>query len=311
MYRGPGRQYFDEVARRTGFRISGLEKAYRLVEILLRFQDDEILRDRLALKGGTALQFIYLGGRRLSVDADFNILGAERDKMLATRRELQRVLPLLFKALGYDFNDPANDYALLAYDLHYDTATGGRDLIKVEINTIERIPILGTVQKKFDHPFALGSFSLSTYPLEELAAGKTRAFLQRGGPKDLFDVAMLGTTLGPEIDSPARELAVLYCALGMVDLRTRSVQVEVDTQQVRNVLLPLLSGEFSDADTVVARANRFIRPLQKLTERERTFLEAFFDERRFDPESLLEDVPHRSDVAKHPVAKWVLRKRKA
>lgn len=56
-HRGPGRDHFEGLAADTGFRIGELEKAYRLVEVLGRFQDDPLLRDTLALKGGTACTF--------------------------------------------------------------------------------------------------------------------------------------------------------------------------------------------------------------------------------------------------------------
>jgi predicted nucleotidyltransferase component of viral defense system len=54
------------------------ELDYRLVHALSAIYTDPFLRDRLYLKGGTALNKLYLpGANRLSVDLDFNAVGTK------------------------------------------------------------------------------------------------------------------------------------------------------------------------------------------------------------------------------------------
>ena len=54
------------------------ELDYRLVHALHAIYTDPFLRDRLYLKGGTALNKFYLPGTsRLSVDLDFNAVGSK------------------------------------------------------------------------------------------------------------------------------------------------------------------------------------------------------------------------------------------
>jgi predicted nucleotidyltransferase component of viral defense system len=58
----------------------------RLGELLRAVRQDAILRDRLVLKGGTALNLCYGSPQRLSVDLDFNDIGAsEREQMQSDR----------------------------------------------------------------------------------------------------------------------------------------------------------------------------------------------------------------------------------
>jgi len=68
----------------TGFRPEILEKALHLLTLLEGFNRHPFLRDRIALKGGTALNLFLLDLPRLSVDIDLNYIGAlDRETMQA------------------------------------------------------------------------------------------------------------------------------------------------------------------------------------------------------------------------------------
>lgn len=63
------------------------ELDYRLVHALGAIYTDPFLRDRLYLKGGTALNKLYLpGASRLSVDLDFNFYQASSVSLPAILR---------------------------------------------------------------------------------------------------------------------------------------------------------------------------------------------------------------------------------
>ena len=66
----------QKIQRETGFNPGFIEKVYQLTRILAAIYSDRNLKGNLALKGGTALNFIYLDIPRLSVDLDFNFIGA-------------------------------------------------------------------------------------------------------------------------------------------------------------------------------------------------------------------------------------------
>jgi hypothetical protein len=60
----------------TGFRPEVLEKVIHLLTLLTGFNQHPLLRERVALKGGTALNLFILDLPRLSVDIDLNYVGA-------------------------------------------------------------------------------------------------------------------------------------------------------------------------------------------------------------------------------------------
>ena len=78
----PSPEQLAGLARRTGYRAEALEKVVRLLDLLAEVQRHPLLSRVLVLKGGTALNLGFGRPRRLSVDLDFNYVGAlERDEM--------------------------------------------------------------------------------------------------------------------------------------------------------------------------------------------------------------------------------------
>ncbi len=65
---------FQELSQKTSFQVDLLEKVYRLTELLNELTSTG-LEDLLVLKGGTAINFIYLDIPRLSVDIDMDYSG--------------------------------------------------------------------------------------------------------------------------------------------------------------------------------------------------------------------------------------------
>ena len=59
-------------SRATGFRPEVLEKAARLLSLLNAFRDHPFLCERIALKGGTAVNLFMFDMPRLSGDIDLN-----------------------------------------------------------------------------------------------------------------------------------------------------------------------------------------------------------------------------------------------
>ena len=77
----------NELAREaaaTGFQTEPLEKVILLLELLEAIRSHPFLKERVVLKGGTALNVFKFDVPRLSVDIDLNYIGAvDRDGMLA------------------------------------------------------------------------------------------------------------------------------------------------------------------------------------------------------------------------------------
>ena len=63
-------------ATATGFQTEPLEKALRLLELVETLRSHPFLKNRIALKGGTAINLFVFDAPRLSVDIDLNYIGA-------------------------------------------------------------------------------------------------------------------------------------------------------------------------------------------------------------------------------------------
>ncbi len=128
----------------------------------------------LALKGGTAIQGFEFGFKRLSVDIDLNYVGsAVKADMIEERPEIGKALLFLLKDLGPRVDTPRETYALTQFDSHFVNRSGGLDHLKVEVNFLERLPVVAVAKRHFYHPFEdIGPFPVLGYRAEELFAGK-------------------------------------------------------------------------------------------------------------------------------------------
>lgn len=73
-------------AEESGFVRDTLEKVYRLVDILEYINQNSLLKNTLALKGGTAINLLAFNLPRLSIDIDLDYCKeASRDEMLQER----------------------------------------------------------------------------------------------------------------------------------------------------------------------------------------------------------------------------------
>lgn len=82
----------------TGFHANILEKVWRLLSVLQRINSDTYLKNKVALKGGTALNLFFFDVPRLSVDIDLNYMGPiETEKMLSERPQVEAAMEELFR----------------------------------------------------------------------------------------------------------------------------------------------------------------------------------------------------------------------
>ena len=166
------------------------ELDYRLVHALQAIYADPFLCDRLYLKGGTALNKLYLPGpNRLSVDLDFNAVGP-RERVLRERTQIsQTVMRALERQdSDYDFTYRWRYEQASVYARFLPLSGAARQRLKVEISFIERFAILGREERTllivpFDEPLVI-----NTYHLEELTSTKLRALHDRRKGRDIYDL---------------------------------------------------------------------------------------------------------------------------
>jgi len=185
------------------------ELDFRLVHALQAVYADPLLCDRLYLKGGTALNKLYLpGANRLSVDLDFNAIG-RREQVLRERTPIGEAVAAVLRQ-----QDPRYD---LTYRWRYDQVTlyaryapltgGAPQRIKLEISFIERFAILGKVERPLLLALLDEPVVVHTFRLEELVSTKLRALFDRRKGRDIYD---LYRAAGLDLDRPAVRKMVLY-----------------------------------------------------------------------------------------------------
>ena len=153
--------------RGEGYRLDTLEKVLRLLELLDEIAQDPVLSQRLALKGGTALNVFYLDLDRLSVDIDLNYVGAlDLAAMERERPEVDAAVDRLFASHGTvsAAGPPGTQEASGSRATR--SALGGNASLELDLNYMARQPLFGAVRMESRILGRVGtgafSFSIST-----------------------------------------------------------------------------------------------------------------------------------------------------
>ncbi|MCD6092542.1 MAG: nucleotidyl transferase AbiEii/AbiGii toxin family protein [Candidatus Aenigmarchaeota archaeon] len=153
------------------------EHDYRILFLLKDIYSHPFLSNRLCLKGGTAINKLFLKETsRLSIDLDFNIIG-EKEQVFKERKEIKGKLIEMLRRQKMEKIEVKSRYEELTVSGRYKPIFGEKQKIKLEISYIERIPILDPVEKEMKIP--LGKIRVKTYRIEELLATKIRALYDR------------------------------------------------------------------------------------------------------------------------------------
>lgn len=128
--------YLSKKAEEMGFVRDTLEKVTRLADILEYLNTNPILKDSLALKGGTAINFTIFNLPRLSVDIDMDyLISNSREEMLKNREVINNTINRYMLSQGYIQNlKTKNSHSLDSWVYDYMSAGGNKDNIKIEIN---------------------------------------------------------------------------------------------------------------------------------------------------------------------------------
>lgn len=201
------REYLERLSGETGYRPDTLEKVLRLERLLDQINRHPFLGPRLVLKGGTALNLFFYGrAPRLSVDLDFNYIGAlDREKMIKERPDVERAVVQIAAGEEYGIQQGADEHAGRKSYLSYWNGLGTQDRIEVDLNYMFRVPLVPIDLRDGWTPDADAPCRARTAAFEEVMAGKLVAFIDRVAPKDLYDVASF------TVDPPAYDPHLLRC----------------------------------------------------------------------------------------------------
>ena len=296
-----------ELATNTRFPAENLEKVLRLREVLTEFHKHTYLRGKLALKGGTALNFFYLNLTRLSVDIDLNYIGhIDREATLRDRPEISKAVEQIFTGLGYSLQNGIDDYALREWYLNFTNHANRPDRIQVEINFLVRACALPP-QEMDAAP--IGDASPCRYlvlALEELFGGKLKAMIDRHHPRDLYDLYRFSVARLEHNAELLRKFAILFASTMDHDLRTYHMDrfQALDKKELEKLLYPLLrADDRPTAEEMLQSVSPLLATVLDHT-REAAYLDAMASG-RYQPEFLF---PKQSEIVErirqHPALLW-------
>jgi predicted nucleotidyltransferase component of viral defense system len=198
--RFPDRRYYCRIASSSAFRPEPLERVFRLAMLLQTIGEE--LGSEVSLRGGTALNLLHLGFPRLSVDIDFDFVGtADADEAKDRRPALLERIEELARGSGYEVISERASYAMAHLRMNYDGIEGHRSFIKIDVNFLDRVPVMLPERRLINHPFQddLPAYEIQTLALPELAAAKLIALCRRALARDLFDASALSELAGLQI----------------------------------------------------------------------------------------------------------------
>lgn len=306
------RELLTREAQATGFRPEILEKVFQLLHLLQSFLSHPFLRDRIVLKGGTALNLFYFDLPRLSVDIDLNYVGAvDRQTMLQERPEVERAVQAVCSREGFAIRRQPSDHAGGKWSLRYESGFGQGGNLEVDLNFMFRQSLftVDILDSKRIGPYL--SEAVPLLDIHELAAGKIAALLSRQASRDLFDTHLLLKQC--EFDSDKLRLAfVVYGAMNRKDWRTVSLEdVDFDRQELESQLVPVLSESMVTGvdlqewtERLVTECRQALEILLPLKDREVEFLTMINDSGQICPDLLTEDLNLQEKISVHPLLRW-------
>lgn len=298
-------------AKELGFVRDTYEKVCRLTDILKFFENDALLGNSLALKGGTAINLTIFNLPRLSVDIDLDFSkNVTRDEMMATRSIINDRIEKFMKANGYLLSPKSKQYhALDSFVYEYSNSGGMKDNIKVEINYMLRCHVLETEQRHFESSWEpIGVSVLSVAPIE-IFASKIVALINRTAPRDLYDIYnLVKFGLIDESEEPLlRKCVVFYSAIGAesppFEFQFNTID-QVTQNRIKTDLYPVLRNKDKfDLKTAQMQVKAWLESLLKLEDNEQEFLDAFRN-KTYQPELLFESTEIVERIRNHPMALW-------
>lgn len=291
------------------FQPQTFEKVGRLLELLEEMGEHPVLRDKLALHGGTAINLFMLDVPRLSVDIDVSYVGAvSRDGMLAERPVVEGAIRDVARGLGYAVSGGGGGHAGRTFVLGY-TSPWGRDHVKVDCIYMNRSPVLPLVRR--ESPLLPG-VGVLTFADAELAGGKAKALYDRIKARDLYDVGNISRQLAtwtPERQEEAHKVILYYVSLSAafpLGTRDRIGRFSVLKDEVREQVWPMLRNgtNHPSLEDLLTAGRGFVDSLVKPRDESEIEYLRRLAKGDYRPTLLLGDTDMARAAEKSPEAAW-------
>lgn len=298
----------------TGFRPETVDKVRRLLIVLDRIAAHPLLKSKVCLHGGTAINLFFLGAPRLSVDIDLNYIGStDRETMHAERPPLERAIMDIGDELGFRVEPGIEEHSGRSFKLVY-SGIYGSDFVKIDVDYLNRSPLLRPRWRQI----ALPDGSEVAFPLNsdiELIGGKLKALLGRVVPRDLFDIYKIAD-IYPGVSGSGdakllRRIILYYSALSNPFPRPFDVvgRFANREREVEEILYPMLIGEDRpELKMMIEIAASFVESVTSPTDDAEKEYMGKAAKGEFDPELLFADYPDTLVAAiNDPAAAWKMK----
>lgn len=307
--------YLGKKAEELGFVRDTLEKVTRLADVLEYLNTNPILKESLALKGGTAINLTIFNLPRLSVDIDMDYLtNNSREEMLEHRGLINSTIDRYMLSQGYTKNEKTkNPHSLDSWVYDYVGASGNKDNIKIEINYSLRAHILPAEERPIITEHFSSEYKVKALAPIEIYGSKINALLSRSAARDLYDARnMIYFKLFDESEEALlRKAVVFYAAISAKEINKTFDTKAIDSitkQKIKTDLLPVIKRKDDfELETAKKAVKEYIADLMVLTKEEKEFLERF-ENGDYVPELLFEDEVTLARIKNHPMALWKMRR---
>ena len=306
--------YIGKKAEELGFVRDTLEKVYRLADILEYLNTHPLLKESLALKGGTAVNLTVFNLPRLSVDIDLDYTQTNsKEEMLESREVINTVIEKYMLSQGYVQSPKTKTpHSLDSWVYSYINAGGNKDIIKLEINYSLRAHILPIEERAIVTERFTSEYKVRSLAAIEIFGSKFNALLNRAAARDLYDIRnMIRYSLFDESEQEMlRKCVVFYAAISAKKVNKVFDTSAIDTlnkQKIKTDLLPVIRRK-DDFNLAVEKevVKGYIRELMVLKEEEKEFLQRF-ENKEYLPELLFQEADILERIRNHPMALWKTR----
>ena len=304
------RKFYLKLSEQTGFHKDVIEKVHRLTEILQFINTNAFLRDRLVLKGGTALNLTIFNLPRLSIDIDLDFHSYNtRETILREREEVRILLSEFLVREGYTISPKSKDYfSLESIVAGYENNAENYDNIKIEINYSLRHHILPIAKRKINIDLFGQLGEVATLNGIELLASKVAALYNRLAARDFYDIYNIkkyGILSEKDYDLFSR-CTVFYRSIssdkGGLDFSADRVN-ELKGKTIFQDLYPMLvKSERLDLDHAKDEVRELLVNSIIITPKLKEYLYQFF-KGSYNPE-LLFSGEMLENIKNHPMAIW-------
>ena len=291
-----------------------LERVLRLVDILKFINEYEEIKGKLALKGGTSINLAYYNYLRLSVDIDLDYIGSlDKDIMLKDRTIIEKSILTYVESnnMQYRPDKSRKTHALDSFVFNYNNYFNSSDMLKIEINYMNRVHLFECEYKQITLPMAsdVNILSLNKF---DLFASKMNALIYRTTIRDIYDIYNMINlkTIKPEEMEFFKKSLIFYLLLSTEDKLDIKLLFDECIKRMSafcNKRLPqyltatLTENDSFEINKAVSLISEFLNELKaRITNDEFLFINEF----PYNQNSLFNDKCIDGKIANHPMIKW-------